>query len=82
MHIAALQEPLKVWAGDIAKTPNEAHVRSMAAAQTLLMLWAVVSTLLKRNTYKKNHTQISDPMDDWAETCLYFGERLPISITL
>merc|ERR1711935_293597 len=36
-----VQEPLKVRAGDIAKTPNEAHVRSMAAAQTLLMLWAV-----------------------------------------
>merc|ERR1712188_133545 len=38
-----MQAPLKTWCDDVLSKPNETHVRSMAIAQTLLMLWAVSS---------------------------------------
>merc|ERR1712072_532416 len=39
-----VQEPLKVWIGDISSKENEAQARSQAAALVLLQLWALSST--------------------------------------
>jgi len=39
----ALQEPLKVWIGDLQGQPNEPQARSQAGGLALLQLWSMVS---------------------------------------